>query len=221
MARLGAWYHHCFETRPWATLIATNGTLTLLADALAQSYERKQSVQAREREKILPTPTEPVPWDWHRSGRFLLFGSAMAPLLGEWNHFLEHRFPMRSATGKIIAMGLVRRVAMDQLLLYVASSPQRAVRPRNVCRLDGHHGGAPHARLAQGQVPRRTSPADDRCMAPPCSPTGRSGRCSSCSTLACSRCGMSADSHSFRVPFSASCGVAWTLYLSILNQKDV
>lgn len=30
-----------------------------------------------------------------------------------------------------------------------------------------------------------------------------------------------AHSHSFRVPFSASCGVAWTLYLSILNQKDV
>merc|ERR1711874_468201 len=24
-----------------------------------------------------------------------------------------------------------------------------------------------------------------------------------------------------RVPFSASCGIAWTLYLSLLNQKDV
>lgn len=191
MARLGAWYHHCFETRPWATLIATNGTLTLVADALAQSYEREKTALAREHEKILPTPTEHVPWDWHRSGRFLLFGSAMAPLLGEWNHFLEHRFPMRSPTGKIIAMGLVRRVAMDQLLLYVARSPQRTVRPRDVCRLHGHHGGAPHARLAPGQVPRRTSRTHSpiRSMAPRCSPTGRSGLCSSCSTLASSRYG--------------------------------
>ena len=25
----------------------------------------------------------------------------------------------------------------------------------------------------------------------------------------------------FRVPFSATCGIAWTLYLSLLNQTDV
>ncbi|WFC99513.1 hypothetical protein MYAM1_002258 [Malassezia yamatoensis] len=120
MARLGALYHHYFETRPWATLIATNGTLTLIADALAQTYERETSRSTKETKSILPTEPQAASWDWHRSGRFLLFGSAMAPLLGEWNKVIEKRIPIRTGQGKLILSAVARRVAMDQLILYVA-----------------------------------------------------------------------------------------------------
>ena len=117
--RLGALYRHCFETYPWATLIATNGTLTVIADALAQSFEREKTAMKEDKDSPLHTGSGAQPWDWHRSGRFLLFGSAMAPLLGEWNKFIEHSIPMRTSAGKIMATGLVRRVMADQLVLYV------------------------------------------------------------------------------------------------------
>lgn len=122
LMRLGALYQHFFDTRPWATLIATNGTLTVIADALAQNLDRKKTTSKddQQRGQVINSSTQDWAWDWHRSGRFLAFGSAVAPFLGEWNKFLEHRFPMRTNTGKLIISGLLRRVTLDQLFLYVS-----------------------------------------------------------------------------------------------------
>lgn len=130
-----AFYARNFERRPWITLAVTNGTLGVIADGAAQTLERiSQAQHSRPREeesaqdKVLSAAEA---WDWSRSGRFLAFNVGMAPLLAEWNRFLEFRFPLRSATaataatgpgtaaalGRVSLRALGSRVAMDQLFL--------------------------------------------------------------------------------------------------------
>ena len=139
-----AFYARNFERRPWVTLAVTNGILGVVADGAAQTLERISASQTR-REKeaaaaeaaasnpALLTASQPEnseTWDWSRSGRFLAFNVGMAPLLAEWNKFLEFRFPLRSAAtaaagaagaagtlGKVSLRALGNRVAMDQILL--------------------------------------------------------------------------------------------------------
>lgn len=110
--RFGAFYSSSFARRPWLTLAVANGTLGVIADGLAQSLDR--------REKPITTTTSKSQWDWPRTGRFATFGVVMAPLLAEWNKFIEYRFPLRaSAAGKVSLLALSKRVAFDQILLYV------------------------------------------------------------------------------------------------------
>lgn len=190
--RIGALYQHCFETRPWATLIVTNGTLTVVADALAQTFDRAQEKKEAEKQ-LIKTEPQPASWDWHRSARFLAFGSGVAPALAEWNKFLEHNFHIRSATGRMLWGGLARRVLTDQLLLYVVPLTQRASLAGRVCRVDGLHGRSPHLVGDRGKVQGRTSQNSPRSIGRRSRPTGPSGRCSKCSTLACFLCGTCTD----------------------------
>lgn len=101
--RLGTFYNRMFEKYPWGTLAVTNGLLTAIADGLAQTFDRRS-----EGKPLLE-------WDFARSSRFLIFGSAIAPLLAEWNHFIEHKFRIRGASGSLIWSGLMRRVMTDQI----------------------------------------------------------------------------------------------------------
>ncbi|SJX63256.1 related to SYM1-protein required for ethanol metabolism [Sporisorium reilianum f. sp. reilianum] len=132
-----AFYARNFERRPWVTLAVTNGLLGVVADGAAQTLERISQAQSQQqqqdstREKVasvVAAPQGTSEWDWSRSGRFLAFNVGMAPLLAEWNRFLEFRFPLRSSTpagaaagaastlGKVSVRALANRVAMDQLL---------------------------------------------------------------------------------------------------------
>lgn len=135
-----AFYGRNFERRPWVTLAVTNGVLGVIADGAAQSLERiSQRQTAREHLAATSSPStvtasgaKTVPqvpsqsWDWSRSSRFLVFNVAMAPLLAEWNRFLEFRFPLRNAStavvgvaataGKVSLRALGKRLAMDQIL---------------------------------------------------------------------------------------------------------
>ena len=79
-------------------------------------------------------------WDVARSGRFLAFGVGMAPLLAEWNQFIETRFPLRTQLGRVNLAALGRRVAVDQIALCVFAD-LCALWPRDVCRLHGSYGG--------------------------------------------------------------------------------
>ena len=62
-------------------------------------------------------------WDVARTGRFFAFGVMMAPLLAEWNKFIEFRFPLRTVSGgassssivKVSMAALAKRVSVDQL----------------------------------------------------------------------------------------------------------
>lgn len=136
-------YARNFDRRPWITLAVTNGILGVAADGAAQTLERISQSQSREQgqqridstaEKIAASVSSAnhagQDWDWSRSGRFLAFNVAMAPLLAEWNKFLEFRFPLRATTptapsaggpagtlGKVSLRALGSRVAMDQVFL--------------------------------------------------------------------------------------------------------
>lgn len=131
--RLGALYARSFERRPWLTLAIANGTLGALADTLAQSFERykkeetgtaniKVSADGSSRQTTTTgyVHEETRPWDLARTGRFAAFGIGMAPLLAEWNRWIEHRFPLRLPTvgtsvAKVSLAALAKRVAVDQL----------------------------------------------------------------------------------------------------------
>lgn len=137
--RFGAFYARSFERRPWVTLAVANGTLGAIADTLAQTLERYQRRQASssilpssggngkigEVEKQLSTGVQEglsKPWDGARTARFFAFGVLMAPLLAEWNKFIEFRFPLRAASaatsaGKVSLVALAKRVTVDQGLL--------------------------------------------------------------------------------------------------------
>lgn len=127
--RFGAFYARSFAQRPWATLAVANGTLGVVADSLAQTLEKAEA-DPRNPNQDTPTKetaTQQQGWDWQRSGRFLAFGIGMAPILAEWNKFIEYRFPLRPAgtaassaaanAGRVSLLALGKRVAFDQILL--------------------------------------------------------------------------------------------------------
>ncbi|CEH17223.1 Peroxisomal membrane protein MPV17 and related proteins [Ceraceosorus bombacis] len=91
MSRFAAFYSRSFAQRPWLTLAVTNGGLSVVADALAQTFELSQAQKSGN-----TTSSSGSGFDLARSARFLAFGSAMAPLLAEWNKFIELKFPLRT-----------------------------------------------------------------------------------------------------------------------------
>ncbi|KAE8209963.1 hypothetical protein CF327_g6113 [Tilletia walkeri] len=94
--RFGAFYARSFEKHPYITLAAANGTLGVIADTLAQGFERFNASDKTHSSKVPEEVKKSEEgWDFARSARFLTFGIGMAPLLAEWNHFIEHRFPLR------------------------------------------------------------------------------------------------------------------------------
>lgn len=190
---IGSAYNRLFATRPWATLAVANGVLSVVADALAQTFERRKAARSAAEETAAPG------WDVARSGRFLAFGAGMAPLLAEWNRFVEFHFPLRSSMGRVQLGALARRVLADQigfapigLALFVGS----------MGLMDGQHSlGALRKKFADVYVPALLANwqiwpliqlVNFRFMP-----------------------------LSLRVPFTSSCGVLWTLYLSLLNEAGV
>jgi protein Mpv17 len=138
--RFGAFYARSFERRPWATLAIANGTLGAIADTLAQTLERyqkpaspttsssglsqkiestKSSIAGHIKEELPVADTSS--WDVARTARFFAFGVMMAPLLAQWNNFIEYRFPLRSvgavgsSAAKVSMAALAKRVSVDQL----------------------------------------------------------------------------------------------------------
>ncbi|KAN0065875.1 hypothetical protein ACQY0O_001006 [Thecaphora frezii] len=118
----GQFYTRNFERRPWLTLAVTNGFLGLVADSVAQSFERLSHRQNQTR--LASSDPQQPSWDWARNARFLVFNASVAPLMAEWNRFLEFRFPLRPAlvgsaakeAGKVSAKALAKRVAFDQIV---------------------------------------------------------------------------------------------------------
>lgn len=134
--RFGAFYARSFERRPWLTLAVANGTLGAIADTLAQTFERYQrpaksshySIAKSDESQLSSSTGLSLPkiqrdediWDVARTSRFLAFGVIMAPLLAEWNRFIEYRFPLRTvgaagSMAKVSFGALAKRVSVDQL----------------------------------------------------------------------------------------------------------
>ncbi|KAI0314975.1 hypothetical protein OF83DRAFT_1134190 [Amylostereum chailletii] len=138
------------------------------------------------------------PYDFVRTFRFFCFGAGMSPLVGRWNNFLELRFPLRARrAARVSFSALSKRVACDQLImapiglsLFLGSMSIMEGRDAEHIRGKFRNLFKP-AIISNWQVWPVAQFLNFRFL-----------------PLA------------YRVPFQQSCGVFWTLYLSILNSKE-
>jgi protein Mpv17 len=191
-------YQHSFDSHPYATLAFTNGTLTAIGDAVAQSAEK--IIGSRTHKEHDP----PFRYDTARTLRFFTFGFAMGPLIGRWNLVLEKYFPLRIASsqgqgqaGKVSGRALAKRVAVDQLFMapigltmFIGSMGYMEGRNGEHIKQKYKDMYVP-ALMANWQVWPLAQLVNFRYMPLP-----------------------------YRVPFQSSCGVLWTLYLSMLNSGE-
>jgi protein Mpv17 len=136
-------------------------------------------------------------YDVARTTRFFCYGLAISPVMGRWNAFLERRFPLRRSTGKISFKALSKRVAADQLImapiglgLFLSSMGIMEARSPRQIR-ERFSALYQTALVANWKVWPMAQLVNFRYMPLP-----------------------------YRVPFSQTCGVFWTLYLSILNSEE-
>ncbi|KAG7099465.1 hypothetical protein E1B28_001315 [Marasmius oreades] len=135
-------------------------------------------------------------YDFARTLRFFVFGFGMSPLIGRWNTFLERQFPLRTS-GNVSLKALVKRVASDQLLmapvgitLFLGS--MGVMEGRNVPQIRQKFSDIfPIALTSNWQVWPIVQLINFRFMPLP-----------------------------YRVPFQSTCGVFWTLYLSVINSRE-
>jgi len=188
-------YQQSFETHPYGTLAITNGALNALGDMVAQLTE-----------KFNGPPSERKGWQYDipRTLRFAAFGVGMGPVIGRWNFILERYFPLRSARpplggGKapVSLRALGKRVAADQLFmapigLSIFVGSMGIMEGRDATHIQRKYADMlVPALLMNWQVWPLAQFVNFRFI-----------------PLA------------YRVPFQSSCGVFWTLYLSILNSKE-
>jgi hypothetical protein len=160
MATVARIYQASFEKNPRSTLALTNGTLSAVADACAQSVQlfvcsstcQWSIIDSHSLLRILfvflrlvvSTRTRTTQiwwrsyleicclWDCHGSvhiriwflphahfWRTLKIKISTGPLMGRWNRFLEHSFPLKSIGGKVSLNALAKRVGADQTVMSV------------------------------------------------------------------------------------------------------
>ncbi|KAF8599282.1 hypothetical protein BDV93DRAFT_526229 [Ceratobasidium sp. AG-I] len=196
MAAIARVYQDSFTKRPSATLAATNGALTAFADVVAQNAQIL--LNSRDQPPHKPEFEPPKPrYDPVRTLRFFAFGTTMGPIIGRWNVFLEKAFPLRSVGGKVSMPALAKRVAADQIVMapigltiFVGTMGWMEGRDLKGIRQKYSDMYAP-ALIANWQVWPAAQLINFRYMPLP-----------------------------YRVPFQATCGVFWTLYLSLLNARE-
>ncbi|KII93324.1 hypothetical protein PLICRDRAFT_171099 [Plicaturopsis crispa FD-325 SS-3] len=182
-------YQRSFEARPNGTLAIAGGCLNALGDGVAQIT---QNVLAEEHE------ARPG-YDALRTLRFFAFGFALSPLVGRWNLFLEHRFPLRAqpGVGRVSLRALGKRLACDQIAMAplgiaVFIGTMGVLEGNDVAHIRQRYSDIfLPALLTNWKVWPLAQLVNFRYM-----------------PLA------------YRVPFSQTCGVFWTVYLSILNSKE-
>lgn len=198
MAAIAKVYQAHFETRPAVTLAIVNGALGALADVVAQTCQimltspRSQSSRSQEFD---PPPAKTL--DFARTARFAAFGIGMGPLLGRWNLFLEKNYPLRSVGGKVSLKSLGKRVLVDQTLMapigmaiFITSMGFMEARDVAGIKQKFFDMYTP-AMIANWRVWPVIQLVNFRYMPLP-----------------------------YRVPFQSTCGVFWTLYLSLLNARE-
>jgi len=189
-------YQQSFKSHPHYTLAVTNGTLNALGDVVAQSVQLLTRSQGDEYHQST--------YDTARTVRFFLFGVGMGPLIGRWNTFLERRFPLRvgrspgpAGNSRVSIAGLTKRVSSDQFLmaptgLAIFLTSMGLMEGRDAQHIRGKFKDIyGQAIVANWQVWPLAQLINFRFM-----------------PLA------------YRVPFQSTCGVFWTLYLSLLNSTE-
>ncbi|KAF8078361.1 hypothetical protein FPV67DRAFT_48841 [Lyophyllum atratum] len=139
------------------------------------------------------------PYDLTRTLRFFVFGFTISPFLGRWNSHLERWFPLRTTPGsdKVSIKALSKRVACDQLILApiglgVFLGAMGIMEKRNPRQIKEKFADLyMPALLTNWKVWPIAQLINFRYMPLP-----------------------------YRVPFQSTCGVFWTLYLSLLNARE-
>ncbi|KAI0067865.1 hypothetical protein BV25DRAFT_1953169 [Artomyces pyxidatus] len=183
-------YQRSFETHPNGTLAFAGGALTALGDVVAQMTQHLTAPQDQHEKTRLR-------YDFPRTLRFFCFGAGMSPLIGRWNKFLEMKFPLRSEGGKVSFAALSKRVACDQIVMapigltmFLGSMGIMEGRDSEHIRGKFRDLYQP-AILANWKVWPVAQFVNFRFMPLP-----------------------------YRVPFQQTCGVFWTLYLSLINSRE-
>jgi len=189
-------YQRSFESHPHYTLAITSGTLNALGDVVAHSVQLLTNPQETEYNQFT--------YDSARTIRFFIFGVGMGPLVGRWNTFLERRFPLKVARpsrpaggSRVSIASLTKRVSSDQLLmapigLAIFLTSMGVMEGRDTQHIRGKFKDIyGQAIIANWQVWPLAQLINFRFM-----------------PLA------------YRVPFQSTCGVFWTLYLSLLNSVE-
>ncbi|KAJ3526130.1 hypothetical protein NM688_g8298 [Phlebia brevispora] len=188
-------YQQSFETHPYTTLALTNGALNALGDFVAQFSQNL--IQPPKRDDEGPR------YDFNRTARFFAFGLGMGPLIGRWNLLLERHFPLRKhhpyfgQVGNVSLRALGKRVAADQLImapvgLAIFLGSMGIMEGRDKRHIQEKYQDLFRPLIAANwQVWPLAQLINFRFMPLP-----------------------------YRVPFQSTCGVFWTLYLSITNSKE-
>jgi len=187
----GRAYRQSFDSHPYSTLACTNATMNALGDLVAQTTQILADSNSEHHQ---------TRYDVSRTFRFFCFGFGMGPLIGRWNTFLEHRFPSRIGTAcrrKVSLTSLAKRVSCDQLImapigLALFLGSMGIMEGRDNEHIRGKFSDLyNHALLANWKVWPMAQLINFRFMPLP-----------------------------YRVPFQSTCGVFWTLYLSLLNSNE-
>ncbi|KAI0085617.1 hypothetical protein BDY19DRAFT_430348 [Irpex rosettiformis] len=193
-------YQHSFEAHPYGTLALTNGALNALGDIVAQVTQNL----------IQPPPTHrrddhSYNFDYARTVRFFAFGVAMGPIIGRWNFFLERHFPLRKSMvlkghlqeSKVSMKALAKRVAADQLLMA----------PAGLVFFIGSMG------IMEGRDKKHVQDKFRELYIPLLKTNWQVWPVAQLINFRFMPL-------AYRVPFQSTCGVFWTLYLSIANSKE-
>ncbi|ORY34585.1 hypothetical protein BCR39DRAFT_513490 [Naematelia encephala] len=135
-------------------------------------------------------------YDPERTLRFAVFGMAMGPIIGRWMRLLERQIPIR-AGAKGNGLQLAKRVLADQLMmapfgLVVFVSSMGIMEGKTTDEIGQKFSDMYFpAILANWKVWPVIQTINFKLMP-----------------------------LQYRVPFQSTCGIAWTLYLSLLNAKE-
>ncbi|KAL4068330.1 hypothetical protein V8B97DRAFT_1974967 [Scleroderma yunnanense] len=137
-------------------------------------------------------------WDAGRTLRFFCFGLGLSPLLGRWNVFLERKFPLcKRRCHRTSFKALSKRVAADQLImapfgLVLFVGCMGVMEFRSIAQIRERYADMyTTALLTNWKVWPIAQLINFRYMPLP-----------------------------YRIPFQSTCGVFWTLYLSLLNARE-
>lgn len=184
-------YQNAFNRRPALTLVCANATLNAIGDVVAQTSQITLAKRDPDNMQV-PKP----PYDLARTLRFAAFGALMGPIIGRWAKYLEFKFPLRHGK-RANFLAVTKRVASDQILMapfglavFLSSMGLMEGRSTHDIRQKFNDLFVP-ALLANWMVWPFAQMINYRFMPLP-----------------------------YRVPFQSTCGVFWTLYLSLLNSSE-
>ncbi|KAI5835444.1 hypothetical protein EV122DRAFT_260158 [Schizophyllum commune] len=141
---------------------------------------------------------ERLPYDPLRTLRFFVFGFATSPLIGKWNVFLERKFPLKTHVHqKVSFKSLGKRVACDQIVWAPIG-------------LGAFLGGMS---IMEGCTPAQIREKFSDLYKPLLITNWQVWPLAQVINFRFMPI-------AYRVPFQSTCGVFWTLYLSLLNAKE-